>query len=456
MKRFILFFFAVLLSLNVHHSDSCDFNIIHELELGSQPMRVLYDDPRNEYHVFCNGMDVNYNGIYEEDQGDEKPSWWIVTLSETNEVDYEKVRDFELGYFTPTVLLNCLDQSTRKLYVPFAPTYDEDFNIVDQGKVAIYDLDDHSLIDEEFLSINPTSISFYGNVLFITGQNDDLENKVYAYDRFSHEFLDEMNAGVHVQQVAAHFHHAAHLSVAILNEGHFGQNNSTLMMCDFKYKKFGDPQIIELGDTGHTILAREDDFVVTMNGSHKILFINEKNIEREVEISTSGYNGPRETVFYGNLMIVSTYAGNIYLYEKVDDKYYLYDQVEINTNIESLLLNRGFLFATSPLDASYNTLKKVYILRDQWNSVDDDIGSLMIYPNPANTVLNLTIKSDDHTGYAQIDIFSARGELIFYDEINLNNDMNKQIDISGFSQGSYYLKLSYGSKMEVINFSVIR
>lgn len=456
MKRFILFFFIPVLFFCFNTGNACDFNIIHEIEVGSQPMRVLYDGFEKKYHVFCNGVDVNFNGIYEKDQGDEKPSWWVVTLSETNEVNYEKVRDFNLGYFTPTVLLNCLDMGSRKLYVPFAPTYDADFNIVDQGKVAIYDLDEYTLLDDDFLSLNPSSISIYGYVLFITGQTDAFENKVYAFDRFTHEYLDEMEAGVHVQQVAAHDYTNYNMSLGILNEGYFGQNNSTLMICEFKDKKFGEPETMELGDAGHTILARNDDFIVTMNGSHEILFIENNEIKRKVELSTSGYNGPRETVFFGNVMIVATYAGIIYFYEKLGDEYQLYDQVEILSHIESLYVKNDILFATTPLDASYNTLKKVYILEDQWSGVEDDLSYHRVYPNPASTELNLEIKTHNHIGNAVIEVFSAQGERILINEIYFNGDMKKQIDVSEFSQGSYYLKLRYGSKIEVLNFTVIR
>jgi len=66
----------------------------------------------------------------------------------------------------------------------------------------------------------------------------------------------------------------------------------------------------------------------------------------------------------------------------------------------------------------------------------NDRPSYLIYPNPATDLLNIQLK--DPSSITRIELMNSLGQLV-YTEVNINT--NQQIDLSGLTQGIYYLNV---------------
>jgi hypothetical protein len=456
MKRFISCFFALTLLFAATKSHSCDFEIIHNIELGSQPMRILFDPLHSEYHVFCNGNDINYNAYYDEELGEEKPSWWKFSISENNEVNAEKIREFDFGYFTPTIFLPGIDIQSGRVYLPFAPKFNESFEIIEQGKIAVFDLYDHSLIEEELISLDPSCVTVFKNIVFIAGQTDDFVDMVYAFDKNTYELLDQIQVGPSVQHVVVVDDPNGWI-VGILNEGIYGQNNSNLMVTSFIDNKFGDIATTELGDTGNTLSYVGIGFAATMNGSHEIVIVEDNSIYARIEVESTGFDGPRELIYDHPYYIVSSYDGTIAFYYRISDRFYIEQKIELDGKADAMLIQDDMIFVCSPLDDSYNKLKSVYVLKDMYSSINDNPNDgFRSYPNPADTKVLIDLEPDNYMGKGNILITNIHGGIVYNEDIIINGKFYEQIDVSQFSQGIYFVKITYGNETKVSGFSIIR
>ena len=456
MNRFLTFVFVFLFAFSIRSAFSCDFQIIKEFEIGQQPVRIFYDPVEDLYHAFCNGNDIDYDGIFDNDLSEEKPSWWTFSIDDDMTVDINRVMYFESGFFPHTAFYPAIDIAERRIYIPFSPKYDVNFNIIEQGKVSVYDIDDQSEIQNEIISLDPSSVAILKNIIFITGQNEDMVNMVYAIDKSTFELVDEMPAGASVQQIVA-IDDPNGWIIGILNEGGFGENNSTLMTTRFLDNQFGEVTETDLGDTGHFLMPYGSGFASVMNGSHEVLLIEDNSINSVLEFESTGYDGPREIIILFRIYMISSYDGSISFYERFGDSYYFIQKIELAGKADAMLYANDLLFVCSPLDASYQKLSKVYMLQDQHLSINTDKDNpISIYPNPARSVLNINANLQDFSGTLQISIVNPQGNIILQEAIHAAENVLHQIDLTNVAQGAYYLKLYYGNEVKVMNFNLIR
>lgn len=71
------------------------------------------------------------------------------------------------------------------------------------------------------------------------------------------------------------------------------------------------------------------------------------------------------------------------------------------------------------------------------DEINSNAKAISIFPNPANTEINIVLPSNDNT---QIEITNAIGQLIIKDQ-----NKNK-IDISNLKNGLYFISLKYGQQ----------
>ncbi len=87
-------------------------------------------------------------------------------------------------------------------------------------------------------------------------------------------------------------------------------------------------------------------------------------------------------------------------------------------------------------EAYYDTLSSAGI--DEINILE----SVEIYPNPAHNNLNIQLSLDSKETTFNINLVSVTGQIIYTEEIkNVSGDFTKQIDVSGFNKGVYFLQL---------------
>jgi len=70
------------------------------------------------------------------------------------------------------------------------------------------------------------------------------------------------------------------------------------------------------------------------------------------------------------------------------------------------------------------------------------IGSLNLFPNPTNGLVNMEMVQFEAGDY-QVNVFNAQGQLIITEKVNLTSDRQiVQMDMTNFSQGAYVVKVS--------------
>jgi len=74
-------------------------------------------------------------------------------------------------------------------------------------------------------------------------------------------------------------------------------------------------------------------------------------------------------------------------------------------------------------------------------SIQDDLGGLILYPNPSIDLLNIEVVQTLQVD-ATIEIYNSIGQLI--DKLRMNTETNKQIyDLSNLSIGTYFIRLNF-------------
>ncbi len=95
------------------------------------------------------------------------------------------------------------------------------------------------------------------------------------------------------------------------------------------------------------------------------------------------------------------------------------------------------LQSTTPVDNDLNA--------DQNSkSIDpgtSDIVTFTVFPNPANTVLYARMGTDPAT-QSEIQIFNARWQQVYFSNVTGITDLT--IDITGFAEGMYFVRLTSG------------
>lgn len=247
-------------------------------------------------HVFTAKVDANYNGI--QDPGDRVATWQIVDpISLTT----QRLLEFpwDDGYSASRPWLSAASDrmyvsvgDSVIAYVATTQAYIVAFSI---GSTYGLYYDDQA---QEMYSSQRTSFSDPGfvHVISLSTQNER-----------------DIPVGVNPQQIVGYRSTISGKGVAIVNEGGFGQNDGSVVL----YREDGQTRIIPAGDTPNHVLVSGDSAYVTVNGSHYVVVID-LNLERSVDtilVGTSGSDGPREATIKNGRLFVSTYAGDVRIFD---------------------------------------------------------------------------------------------------------------------------------------------
>lgn len=396
---------------------------------GKQPTFMF--NTSQGLNVICMGVDLDFNGSYTD--GEEAPSWWRLPKADmdnyfkTNTLSgsASKICNFEFaGIKFPTRLA----VSGDTLFVGL------------KDRIATYNTSSGALIDSIFIPIDAHAISVDGNRLYVskrvipTGAWLPDTNFVFVVDRDAKSILDTIPARMNVQMTIPYtFNGNRYLAIAAEGTG-ASDASVEIINLDMESDKVA---IIEPGSLVNHISLNKDksEMLITLNGSHKLVRYNLGNfqINGEIATNTSGFNGPRESI-YGNsgLIFSTTYESNLAIF----DNNSLISNVPLDGKAESVIL----------LDESKNYLaislvsqKENYTANDKvtlFNLISLGISSendtkISVYPNPSSDFINISseINADNY------EIFDISGAKILSNQF----DQNARIDIRNLAAGSYIL-----------------
>ncbi|MCG8574735.1 MAG: T9SS type A sorting domain-containing protein [Flavobacteriales bacterium] len=87
---------------------------------------------------------------------------------------------------------------------------------------------------------------------------------------------------------------------------------------------------------------------------------------------------------------------------------------------------------------------------------ESTIDVLSVYPNPANTELNIQFNSAV-AGTAQVEIFNVVGERVDAFTINtVNGSNNSTLDVTNYSNGQFFAHITMDDQVSTIRFDVLR
>lgn len=93
-------------------------------------------------------------------------------------------------------------------------------------------------------------------------------------------------------------------------------------------------------------------------------------------------------------------------------------------------------------DASLNCGSKTVTITCPGSGVFDftDAASLNVFPNPASDLISFELASTMHGNFS-LSVMNVLGETIHQENIFVNGNLKKWIDVSDFKQGVYFLEL---------------
>lgn len=278
---------------------------------GYQPLAI--HAVADTIHVFCNGNDIDFDGVYEPLSG-EKPAMWYIYDANTNVP--VKAIIMQNGYFDVPFRPGL---SSTRLYLPR------------QNKIEVYDLSTQELLDSSLLQLPDKKSKITGIHVVSThqsGVSNDVAlalshktsftepGQIEIYSLISRQTLLQKEVGINPQMIRTYKNLLGQMEFAVLCEGTFGGRNSALYVINTA-SGTGEPNmtILELGDTGNHFIIQDQLALTVMNGSHEIIPVNlaTKTVLPSISVGTSGYDGPREIIVdtMANRVYLSTYASDI-------------------------------------------------------------------------------------------------------------------------------------------------
>lgn len=433
------------------------------ISVQPQPLVVLVGS--DAVHVLCGEVDGNFNKM--QDAGDTPASWVRIPLR-NGSLDQQAAQIFRFPW-------------GDGIGFPSRPAFDRDrqtLYFAQRGRIRSFDTRNQTLRRDTLLLIDSLSLSTFGattsNVsalsidaatgrLFVSLRGSST-SAVVEVDIVTSRIITRYPAGIFVQQTIPYTTSTGKKGVAILNEGAFGTNTSTLMLA----RSPQEITTLAIGNTGNHLLRVGDEIVATMNGSHElqVVNLNEGRITRTIAVGTSGYDGPRETAYLQlfNQVAVTTYDGKVRFFNFATGA----TRGTVNTNSKSeglaLLPDNTILVADAFGANSFTSASTLSRISFVINSVRDNSLALSrstIAPNPVNGTARITLQSASNLvgGDISLSLVNALGahiaELPFERHDNtLETTVNT--DELALAQGMYFVRVRTAQGITALPLYVVR
>lgn len=407
------------------------------LPSGYQPLKI--HRIADTVHVFCNGNDIDYDGVYEPTSG-EKPAMWLMYDANTNIP--VKAMVMENGYFS----------------VPFRPGFSStNMYLPRNNRIEVYDLSTQKLIDSSLVSF-PEAKSTITGVYVLTMQQSGVEidialaishktsftesGKMSLFSISSKQLLLQKDVGINPQMIRGYRNLRGQLELAVLCEGTFGGGNSALYLVNTAPSSGeSDITIYELGDTGNHFIIQDQLALTVMNGSHEIIPINlaTKAVLPSIPVGTTGYDGPREIIVdsISNRVYVSTYASDIRIGSFLDGT--VLGQWFPQGKPEGMALINNTLWVCNAFkrgDYTPDSTIAIFSL-DESTSVQEEmeqhVGGIISVNNGT-----CTIKTDIELEHAQYNVWNTNGVSVLN---GMFNGKEHKVSLGGLPQGVYIISI---------------
>lgn len=435
-----------------------------DVEVGKQPaiIHMMEDNQDKQFHVICLGADINYNGVFEPEMGDEKPSWWVISGG-----DYEpqKAMEFEFGSFVdPLYIRTALDKQAEKLYIPF------------KGKISVFDANTFELLEDEFLDISASGVHVnetMGLIASIVPEGPDSKGTMMIHDLETKQLKYSMETEVNPIEVALQQIMPDNIiDFAVLSEGFYGDTVSYVQQGSLENFQATSMETFEAGPTANNLFAEGPFLYIADNGGHSITMINRNNGSLEqFPTGTTGWNGPRFVAKTEDWFFVTTYSGDIRQYEdpwessEIDDIIHTPGKAE---GIAAKMFDGGeYIIAACIIsDEFYSPMNIVSIWTSLPVSVEQDDPPLQdalakIYPNPLNQddIMHISIKDIcSCEKELEIEIYNINGISLgkFKERVRPDGTLEYQKALKDLdlSTGAYYLRYINGKEIRSIPFRV--
>lgn len=435
--------------------------LVEKLEVGVQPIAVNYDSKTKLYHIFCNGDDKNYNGKI--DSGDVAPSWWTLYYDVDNNPVKTKVKEFTNGFFQFPLRVDFLDAndfSDRLVYIPFTDETDG-VKVTKSGYIQSFSLDDYKVVDDNVCGFKGEAVASYGPHLLIPkNPADGSEGEVVVFNLATKKPLQTIKAGKKVKESQAFTDANGKLRLAAFSLVSYGADSSILHIAEVPHTQDFTFTDFKIGKTPNHLSIYEGKVYVTLNGSHEV-YVRDANdfnaAPNIIKTGTTGFNGPRETVFQANVQLTSTYNGEL-LWKTVGRNEELNREETkvngVNAALEGIAVKpdkfeyAGIIVA-SPYDVNYNKSNGGVYVFNRWEDTSVEEmqakanANTLIFPNPVRSKLKLNLSQDDLNAYFSVRITDNTGTVLYS-----NNQMGYTLangllvsDLNLKTNGCYFLTL---------------
>lgn len=422
-----------------------------EYEVGKEPVDVFYNGNLN-LHIFCKGYDANFNGVYEEELGDEKPSWWSIAYPVVGGVQAEpsgipyKILDFEFGSFkAPMLPMNIArDINNEMFYIPL------------NGQIKAFDYYSSEEIPEKSIYIDANSAYWDGHHLIVTEPTYTGTDYVKIMSPGNDTPLMTIEAGENVVEAIDFDMPDGKKGIIIGNVGNFAEPNaSTIQYGTFNHKEQPELTTYNIGSTLNDIDMEGDIIAMTLNGSHtiKVIDINEGPEKMKTfSTGTYGWDGPRDVKVYYEYdkyyIYFTTYAGDI---RTIDLETGVLTEIQASVGktegldvFESYTHNIPAMIVANISKPDYSSNNIVTIYNYNPSSVieykNKTISNIKLYPNPA--VDNINIETDKMLpGVSLLEIFDISGNKLVQTEINSLYNNNIDLRSYNLSSGYYMIRI---------------
>lgn len=435
---------------------------ISTISVQPQPLAILVGS--DAVHVLCGTVDVNFNGTL--DVGDTPASWVRIPLR-NGSPDQQAAQTFRFPW-------------GEGIGFPSRPAFDSAAQMLylsQRGRIRVFDTRTQTLRRDTLLLVDSLARSTFGTTGSISALSIDAPSgrlfvslrgsstsAVVEVDIATSRVITRYPGWIFVQQTIPYTTSTGRKGVAILNEGAFGTNTSTLMLA----RSPQEITSITIGNTGNHLLRVGDEIVATMNGSHElqVINLNDERIVRTIPTGTSGFDGPRETAYikHFNQVAVTAYDGKVRFFNFATGA----TRGTVSTNSKSeglaLLPDNTILVADAFGANSFASASTLSRISSVINSVRDGSHALSrstIAPNPVNGTARITLQSASNLvgGDISLSLVNALGAHIANlpferHENTLETTINT--DELAPAQGMYFVRLRTAHGMATLPLYVIR
>ena len=86
------------------------------------------------------------------------------------------------------------------------------------------------------------------------------------------------------------------------------------------------------------------------------------------------------------------------------------------------------------------------------NIAEIDLNNLVLYPNPTVDFVQITGVYPNEYGVLEFTILDGIGKIISREKIEIENNLNHTIDLDGFSNGIYFIRIVSTYSMRTFKF----